>query len=53
MSRKMSHQIKVASYNLFQTRITQIDEWKQISVLFFRQIDIVLFIFLEQSTKAS
>ena len=35
--------MKVTSYSLFQTKIVQINEWKQVNVLFFRQIDIAQF----------
>ena len=39
---KISKQIKIKSYILFQ-QIKQIDEWKQISVPFVMQIEILNF----------
>ena len=30
----MSKQIKIASYSLFQTKIVQINEWMQVSIVF-------------------
>ena len=37
----MSEQIKITSYNLFRTKIMQINEWKQVNVFFAIQIEIV------------
>ena len=39
----MSKQNKITSYSLFQTKIVEINELKQVNVLCFRQIDIVQF----------
>ena len=40
LSQKVSKQMKVTSYSLFQTKIVQINEWKQTNVQFFGLIDI-------------
>ena len=43
-SRKMSRQIKITSYSLFQAKIVQNNEWKQANVFCFRQLDFVQFL---------
>ena len=51
---KMPKQMEITRYNPFQAKIVQINEWKQVDVLFIREIDFVLFHnFLEQRTIVS
>ena len=40
----MSKQIIITRYSLFRTKIAHINEWKQVDVLFFRQIYFVQFL---------
>ena len=40
----MFKQIKITSYNLLQTKIVQINEWKQVNLLLSRQADSAQFL---------